>query len=94
MPDAVAQHQRLLARSHPQWYGFAEGDVAAVDALRVVVELHRPAPGPFAVTTGEEMALCYGCSHLGWSKPVTVVGWFDCATVKAVAGALGVDLNG
>lgn len=89
MPDATSHHAALLAKlsdNEDQWLLFG--------ALRVVLELHRPAPGPFALTSGEGVWLCYGCSHLGWSKPVTVVGWFDCATIKAVAGALGVDLNG
>jgi hypothetical protein len=80
MPDATSHHAALLAKlSDNEDYWLLFG------ALRVVLELHAPEFfGGFWA--------CLACSP-GMPPPL-LVEWKDCATIKAIGAALGVDLNG
>lgn len=72
------------------------GYLAALDALRAVVELHRPVSiGLTRITDGQDVPMCKACSFGSFcgGQPLVRVGWADCLTIRAVAGELGVDLT-
>lgn len=94
MSDPQALHVELLARvdesrSTEMKGAYSVGAGPAIDALRAVLELHKPQDiYPSGGPTGRP--LCFGCDFDGYDAEHPE---WPCQTVRVIAAALGVSAD-